>query len=1540
MKKSIAVLLVMTLLLCPVMTASAAAAQGSMITVEYAIPNPSSPQHFSQWEHSSVHGDQDFAHEHYLSLSPGAALWQGISIGEQADQPQAGDIVHAKVYFRLHGNVTNNDNVLIRLVAGDKKLSEITSLSTVTRGVPAQLTTSINEANGQIPAGSDKLWVELHNDTDGIIEISSIELWGERDGAPAVYAAPNADFKQSFAGNWEYSGGISLQEALVTSAGPGVAAWTPLAVSNASDAPHAGDIVSVQASLFIPAEVSATNHVYFRLSDNSAELFEINNIDNLPRNQWVTVTGAAKSNQGTIHEGSSQLWMTIYNDSSYPIRMKDVRVTAQRTATSLFDLNGDQEINHEDLAWLIQQVETGQYDSSIDFDSDGQLTDKDIVFFRKYGLHEPNAFYLNLDHFQFMNEEVTIGQTPMLITHLYSEPIDRSDLSKGYAWVGDPQEGFAAVDDVARAVTAYAEHYRLYQDNASYDKMKLGLAFLMWMQHEDGDYDNFVVRDEDGTIHKKSSYSSNKSFSWWAVRAYEAMAVAYPLLRPSEDGALLSQLDERLALNLQRLIQKTMPRYGQNSSIDGMQVADWMLGKDSWQTAAVIIALFEHNKIADDTTKAVIADTVTKLGEALAKTQLGNFESFPYGGFMHIYDGLSTSVNWDEWGSVAIKAMAYAGQLSGNPAWIANAELAADSFLGDLMISGRAETIRPNKKSYPLINYGTSSLVDNYLALYEVTGKENYAKLAGIAASWWTGNNIRHTAMFNQEKGYAYDGMTADEVNINSGGESLDEAIRTLARVLANPVASSYLYVKTVKQSGALTIEAENLYRAAASPDVRMPLPYGDLNSADDALVLQSPASGTNEEAIYYDALNVGSTEELYNSWYGHHALYVAASGYNNMRLFNSSELTTTIPAGQAGDQFQAGDFVKLDFAARVEFDTELTAEVYALDADNQTTLIANAANMNFHARTWYAGVNSVKTTPLAPIPSGTTGLKIVFHVTSAKTPIYEGYAMVTEAKLFKMGVTEIRYGNTDFSGSSYIEMLPEASRCFTIHVPKTGKYDVVLSYQSNNDSAISMQLDNQALSPIPLSSKDNGRVIVEKAGTVSLTEGDASLTLTNSSSSQSAFIDAITLYPHQTYANYERTDGTIIQLKRNAETKTTTLGPPSNDDDEEAEEPYKPVTPPDSSIGVKESDYVVTGEQLTAGTDGITPIIVPAQKQLLLLPIAALKSWHGQSISIQWDEIIVVLDSSDIEALLQGNQTAQYAAVGLQTINPSAELLLEPDTALAFGDFIRIELGYRMAGGSYIALPRLASGIELQFKLTAPLQWLGLYQRIDGHLAFYRAASYDTAAGVWSVSISESGEYALLQYLKAYKDVPSHHWAFDAVSELSARHIVKGRSSEQMGIASAVTQAEMLALLLRAFQLESSAEAVSTEVNLPWYAPYVEAALNQGLIADASQISPNQSMTRAEAIHLLIAALDNQLELPNVSADPNQALQSFKDEVQLSEQHRAAFAKAVELGLIQGDQRGMLKPQQAITRAEAAVILQRLLARIDETIINGIIKS
>ena len=109
-------------------------------------------------------------------------------------------------------------------------------------------------------------------------------------------------------------------------------------------------------------------------------------------------------------------------------------------------------------------------------------------------------------------------------------------------------------------------------------------------------------------------------------------------------------------------------------------------------------------------------------------------------------------------------------------------------------------------------------------------------------------------------------------------------------------------------------------------------------------------------------------------------------------------------------------------------------------------------------------------------------------------------------------------------------------------------------------------------------------------------------------------------------------------------------------------------------------------------------------------------------------------------------------------------------------------------------------------------------------------------------------------------------------------------------------------------------AEGVDTDAGALWYSCAQEWAADCG-ISDCTE--PEASITREQLVTMLY----------RLCGEPgdSDALDAAPDSGAVSSWAREAMAWALELGLIEGDETGAIRPADTATRAEAAAILMRL---------------
>ncbi len=170
-----------------------------------------------------------------------------------------------------------------------------------------------------------------------------------------------------------------------------------------------------------------------------------------------------------------------------------------------------------------------------------------------------------------------------------------------------------------------------------------------------------------------------------------------------------------------------------------------------------------------------------------------------------------------------------------------------------------------------------------------------------------------------------------------------------------------------------------------------------------------------------------------------------------------------------------------------------------------------------------------------------------------------------------------------------------------------------------------------------------------------------------------------------------------------------------------------------------------------------------------------------------------------------------------------------------------------------------------------------------------------------------------------------SGHWAEAEIRKAVAEGWVTGYPDGSFKPNGEVTRAEFVQMLARSQgwkMLESMNIPVFTDINDIglWARPTISMAVQKGIINgyEDGSFLPNQPMMRAEMTMMIIRALGITVESDGYT--------SFADNAKIPAWSRPYIAEAAKRGLVKGGDNNRFEPNRTSTRAEAVVILTRLL--------------
>lgn len=183
------------------------------------------------------------------------------------------------------------------------------------------------------------------------------------------------------------------------------------------------------------------------------------------------------------------------------------------------------------------------------------------------------------------------------------------------------------------------------------------------------------------------------------------------------------------------------------------------------------------------------------------------------------------------------------------------------------------------------------------------------------------------------------------------------------------------------------------------------------------------------------------------------------------------------------------------------------------------------------------------------------------------------------------------------------------------------------------------------------------------------------------------------------------------------------------------------------------------------------------------------------------------------------------------------------------------------------------------------------------------------------------------------FQDLSGYGWASTAISTLAKDGIFKGTAPGVFAPAASLTRAEFATLMVRMFHLPVPAQPLAF-VDVPstaWYAKDVEAAapyMSRFTVPGGTAFEPDININRIEVAATIgaIEIADGNAKHPSASAAAA-VWAGFTDGSQVPAGLAQDGAVAVQMGLMKGLPGGTFGVLSALDRAQAAVLLYRVLS-------------
>ncbi|WP_081750259.1 S-layer homology domain-containing protein [Paenibacillus massiliensis] len=222
----------------------------------------------------------------------------------------------------------------------------------------------------------------------------------------------------------------------------------------------------------------------------------------------------------------------------------------------------------------------------------------------------------------------------------------------------------------------------------------------------------------------------------------------------------------------------------------------------------------------------------------------------------------------------------------------------------------------------------------------------------------------------------------------------------------------------------------------------------------------------------------------------------------------------------------------------------------------------------------------------------------------------------------------------------------------------------------------------------------------------------------------------------------------------------------------------------------------------------------------------------------------------------------------------------------------------------------------------------IGGVSLIPGNNASTNSGSSNRASG--GVSSASGGEASSTDYTDTSK-----HWAKAEIDALTSKGIIGARSSNTNAFEPDrnITRAEFAEYISKALNLAPNLEEakIYPDVNQDDQGGYIGAANEAGIITGYPDgfFRPDQFITREEMALMMVRALKYGEVNTSLTGTPEQALTKFRDASKI--RYKEAVAQTVQSGVIQGINVNTFQPKGNATRAQAVVMIKRVLDRIGE---------
>lgn len=339
--------------------------------------------------------------------------------------------------------------------------------------------------------------------------------------------------------------------------------------------------------------------------------------------------------------------------------------------------------------------------------------------------------------------------------------------------------------------------------------------------------------------------------------------------------------------------------------------------------------------------------------------------------------------------------------------------------------------------------------------------------------------------------------------------------------------------------------------------------------------------------------------------------------------------------------------------------------------------------------------------------------------------------------------------------------------------------------------------------------------------------------------------------------------------------------------------------------------------------------------------------SYRTGTIGVKYGDRLwtVPLSNLDLAAMSRSVNTSTATGapapslyVQLETVPVSSsgtmESLIAGAGAQKLGNYTDVFLFASNGASNSVVEQKFKSQLAMQLSVNTPKTTSGFtyIDPVTFRLSNVPGSFKNTAGGV-IVQAQLNGNQAVVpvNHIVSYQDTASH-WATEVIKELSAKWIISTPNGSFYRPNENISRAEFAELVARGLGLNGEPTAVSRFPDVrsgSITSAYIGAAAEAGIITGNTDgtFKPDRPITREQMAIMMVRALNYGGKPATLNTSATSTLSKFKDNKKI--QSKDSVAKAVQEGIIQGMTSKTFVPQGNATRAQAAVMLKRVLDRL-----------